>query len=209
VIDPASQVHPSADVEPDVSIGAGTRVWHRSQIRSGARLGREVTVGRDVFIDTDVVVGDRCKIQNGAQLFHGLTVEAGVFIGPGAILTNDRNPRAVLASGEVAGAADWTVSPITLREGSSIGACAVVIAGVEDGRHALVGAGSVVTKDVAAFELVAGNPARRLGWVCRCGQRLVDAGDGLRCQRCGRTYATRDGGRSVAELERQPEEAVR
>ena len=209
MIDPAAQVHPSADVEADVSIGPGTRVWHRSQIRSGARLGREVTIGRDVFVDSDVVVGDRCKVQNGAQLFHGLTVEAGVFIGPGAILTNDRNPRAVLPSGEVASAADWTVSPIVLREGSSIGAGAIVIAGVEVGRHALVGAGAVVTKDVEAFELVAGNPARRLGWVCRCGHRLEEKGDGLRCGTCGRAYVSTAGGSRVEELERQPEEAVR
>ena len=208
MIDPASQVHPSADVEPDVTIGAGTRVWHRSQIRSGARLGREVTIGRDVFVDTDVVLGDRCKVQNGAQLFHGLTVEAGVFIGPGAILTNDRHPRAVLPSGEVATATDWTVSPIVLREGSSIGAGAVVIAGVEVGPHALVGAGSVVTKNVAAFELVAGNPARRLGWVCRCGQRLAPAGEGFRCGSCGREYTVSSGGQAVEERTRQPQEAV-
>ena len=209
MIDPSSQVHPSADVEPDVAIGAGTRVWHRSQIRAGARIGRDVTIGRDVYIDTNVVVGDRCKVQNGAQLFHGLTVEAGVFIGPGAILTNDRNPRAVLPSGDVATASDWTVSPIVLRSGSSIGAGAIVIAGLEVGRHALVGAGTVVTKDVVPFELVAGNPARRIGWVCQCGQRLRESRDGLGCGACGRSYSASGDGVSIEETEHPAEEAVR
>jgi hypothetical protein len=131
-----------------------------------------------------------------------VTVEDGVFIGPGAILTNDRYPRAITSSGDLARAEDWTVSPITLQYGSSIGAGAVVVAGVEVGRFATVGAGAIVTRSVTGHALVAGNPARRLGWVCACGRRLVDA-DGepaqaqpphyardtaMHCPSCGRIY---------------------
>ena len=203
MIDPSARIHASADVEDEVSVGAGTAIWHRAQLRRGARIGRDSIVGRDAFIDEDVVLGDRVKIQNGALVYHGVTVGDGVFIGPGAILTNDRNPRAVTAAGDLARAADWTVTETRIEDGASIGAGAVVVAGADIGRFAMVGAGAVVTKPVASHALVVGNPARRLGWVCACGQRLVDA-DGrpapadvdrysldpaLICLSCGRRYA--------------------
>lgn len=202
MIDPSARVHASADLEPDVTVGGGTSIWHRAQIRTGARIGAECIVGRDAFIDEGVTIGDRVKIQNAALIYHGVTVEDGVFIGPNAILTNDRFPRAVTATGELARADDWVVSPIVLHEGCSIGAGAVVVAGVDVGRFATVGAGAVVTRTVPDYALVAGNPARRIGWVCACGARLVD-GNGepapamperyahdpdLHCPGCGRTY---------------------
>ncbi len=175
MIDPTAHIHPSADLEHDVHIGARSSVWHRAQVRAGARIGAECIVGRDAFIDEGVVIGDRVKIQNAALVYHGVTVEDGVFIGPNAILTNDRFPRSITRAGELAGAEDWTVSPILLRRGCSIGAGAVVVAGSVIGRFAMVGAGAVVTGDVPHHALVAGNPARRLGWVCFCGQRLRDS----------------------------------
>jgi UDP-2-acetamido-3-amino-2,3-dideoxy-glucuronate N-acetyltransferase len=178
VIDPSARVHATADLEADVSIGPRTSVWNRAQLRTGSRVGADCVVGRDVFIDEGVVLGDRVKVQNAALVYHGVTVENGVFIGPNAILTNDRYPRAVTSTGELASAADWEVGPITLREGSSIGAGAIVIAGTDVGRFGMVGAGSVVTRNVPDHALVAGNPARRLGWVCSCGQRLVDKATG-------------------------------
>jgi UDP-2-acetamido-3-amino-2,3-dideoxy-glucuronate N-acetyltransferase len=197
VIDPAARVHPSADLEADVSVGPGTSIWQRAQVRSGARIGAECVIGRDAFIDVGVPIGNRVKIQNAALVYHGVTVEDGVFIGPNAIMTNDRFPRAITATGELARADDWEVSPILLRTGSAIGAGAVVVAGTTVGRFATVGAGSVVTRDVPDHALVAGNPARRLGWVCFCGQRLVD-GAGARttpahtgdaaCARCGTRF---------------------
>jgi UDP-2-acetamido-3-amino-2,3-dideoxy-glucuronate N-acetyltransferase len=203
VIDPSARVHETADLEPDVTVGAGTSIWHRAQIRTGARIGSECVIGRDVFIDEGVVLGDRVKIQNLALVYHGVTVEDGVFIGPGAILTNDRYPRAITSSGDLARADDWVVSPITLRYGCSIGAGAVVVAGVQVGRFATVGAGAVVTRTVPNHALVAGSPARRIGWVCACGARLVDSnGDPMAaepgryaahleliCPACGRTFA--------------------
>lgn len=197
MIDPTARVHPTADLEADVSIGPGSSVWHRAQIRIGARIGAQCVIGRDAFIDEGVVLGDRVKVQNLALVYHGVTVEDGVFIGPNAILTNDRYPRAITADGALARADDWTVSPIVLHAGCSIGAGAVVVAGTDVGRFATVGAGSVVTRSVPDHALVAGNPARRLGWVCGCGQRLAD-GDGAqvranfegqtRCLRCSATY---------------------
>ena len=175
VIDPAARVHASADLEADVTVGPGTSIWQRAQIRTGATIGAECVIGRDAFIDVGVPIGNRVKIQNAALVYHGVTVEDGVFIGPNAILTNDRFPRAITATGELARADDWEVSPILLRTGSAIGAGAVVVAGTTVGRFATVGAGSVVTRTVPDHALVAGNPARRLGWVCFCGQRLHDA----------------------------------
>ena len=124
-----------------MSVGPGTSIWHRAQVRTGARIGAECVIGRDAFIDEGVVIGDRVKIQNAALVYHGVTVEDGVFIGPNAILTNDRFPRAITASGELARADDWVVSPIRLRTGASIGAGAVVVAGRDVGRFATVGAG--------------------------------------------------------------------
>ena len=203
-----ARVHPTADVESDVEIGDESSVWNRAQIRTGARIGREVIVGRDAFVDEGVVIGDRVKIQNGALIYHGVTIGNGVFIGPGAILTNDRHPRAVTATGDLARADDWTVTPTVLHDGCSIGAGAVVVAGCDIGAYAMVGAGSVVTRSVPPHALVVGNPARRLGWVCTCGERLATA-DGasapaehqryagnamLACTQCGRRFAPTDAG---------------
>jgi acetyltransferase-like isoleucine patch superfamily enzyme len=198
-IDPSARIHSSAEIEADVAIGARTAVWHRAHLRQGARIGSDCVVGGAAYIDAGVVIGDRVKIQNGALVYHGVTVEDGVFVGPEAILTNDRFPRAITTSGDLAGPDDWTVSPITLRHGCSIGAGAIVVAGVDVGEFATVGAGAVVTRTVAPHALVVGNPARRIGWMCACGVRLADSGGNpadrdptpgteLRCPSCGRTY---------------------
>ena len=199
MIDPTARVHASADLEADVSVGARTSIWNRAVLRNGASVGSDCVIGRDAFIDEGVVLGDRVKVQNGALVYHGVSVGNGVFIGPGAILTNDRYPRAITATGELARADDWTLSPIELHDGCSIGAGAVVVAGTTGGRFATVGAGAVVTRDVPGYALVAGNPARRLGWVCACGTRLQDragaaalpqpvTGSPLACPSCGRRF---------------------
>jgi len=189
MIDPTARIHPSADLEEGVSIGPRTAIWQRAQVRVGATIGADGIIGRDAFIDEGVVLGDRVKVQNGALVYHGVTVGDGVFIGPGAILTNDRNPRAVTASGDLARADDWTVTPIHLADGASIGAGAVVVAGCDIGSYAMVGAGAVVTHPVPAHALVVGNPARRIGWVCACGARLDEGGSGrFVCPSCEREY---------------------
>jgi UDP-2-acetamido-3-amino-2,3-dideoxy-glucuronate N-acetyltransferase len=206
MIDVTARIHPTADLESDVTVGPRTSIWHHAQVRTGARIGAECVIGRDTFIDEGVVLGDRVKVQNLALVYHGVTVEDGVFIGPNAILTNDRYPRAITASGELARADDWTVSPIVLRRGCSIGAGAVVVAGTDVGRFATVGAGSVVTRGVPDHALVVGSPARRIGWVCACGARLA-AGETpaaathegpAACPSCHATYAI-TGDRCVAD----------
>jgi UDP-2-acetamido-3-amino-2,3-dideoxy-glucuronate N-acetyltransferase len=221
VIDPSARVHPSADLEADVTVGRGTAVWQRAQIRRGGRIGAECVIGRDVFIDLGVTLGDRVKVQNGALLYNGVSVEDGVFIGPGAILTNDRYPRAITTTGELATAEDWTVSPIVVRHGSSVGAGAVIVAGVEIGTYAMVGAGAVVTRDVPGHALVAGNPARRIGWVCACGRRLRDSTGhdapaqreryaidrNLVCESCGRQYVYVPDGETLEERTAPPQGA--
>lgn len=215
VIDPTARVHASADLEDGVVVGARTSIWHRAQVRRNARIGAECVVGRDAFIDEGVEIGDRVKIQNAALIYHGVTVEDGVFIGPGAILTNDRFPRAITAAGDLATADDWTVSPITLRHGCSIGAGAVVVAGVDVGTFAMVGAGGIVTRSVPPHALVAGNPARRLGWVCACGARLAGSNGrpapaelardaALACPSCARAYTYVPDPEGLVEAQRHP-----
>lgn len=186
------RIHPTADVSPEAVIGSGTSIWNHSQIRERARIGSECVIGKNVYVDFDVVVGNRVKIQNNASLFHGVTVEDGVFIGPHVCLTNDRLPRAVTPEGDLKTDDDWEVGPIRIRTGASIGAASVVVPGVTVGRWALVGAGSVVTRDVPDYTLVVGNPARAIGHACPCGEPLRNTTDGARfsgpCPNCGRPF---------------------
>jgi acetyltransferase-like isoleucine patch superfamily enzyme len=179
------RIHPTADVSPRAVIGAGTSIWNNAQVREEAILGTGCIVGKDAYIDHAVVIGDNCKIQNSALVYHGSTIEDGVFIGPQACLTNDLLPRAINPDGTIKSADDWTVSPVTIRYGASVGACAVVLPGVTVGRFALVGAGAVVTRDVPDHGLVVGSPARLIGFVCPCGGRLEVVGAIGRCTVCG------------------------
>lgn len=167
-------IHPSADVSVDASIGEGTRIWDLARVRERAVIGRDCIIGRGAYVDAGVHVGDRVKIQNNALVYHGVSVGSDVFIGPAAILTNDRFPRSVTVDGALAGAEDWLVSEIDLADGCSIGAGAIVVAGCDVGRYALVGAGSVVTRSVPDHAVVVGCPARVIGWACDCGRRLVN-----------------------------------
>jgi UDP-2-acetamido-3-amino-2,3-dideoxy-glucuronate N-acetyltransferase len=192
------QIHPTADVSPQAQIGAGTKIWHQAQIREGARVGQHCIIGKGAYIDSNVTIGNLVKIQNGAFVFHGATLEDGVFIGPHACLTNDRLPRAITPDGKLKTDADWEVGHTLIQYGASIGAGAIVLPGLNVGRWAMIGAGAVVTKDVAAHALVVGNPARLVGYVCVCGHRLTalecseDAKQGPRrfsCPFCGREYA--------------------
>jgi len=183
-------VHPSAVVEEGASVGSGTSVWHQAHVRSGARVGERCTLGKGVYVGAGVTVGERCKIQNHAMLFEGSNLGDGVFVGPGAQLANDRYPRAITPDGEPKGTDDWELGRVTVESGASIGAGAIVVPEATIGRWAMVGAGAVVTHNVARHELVAGNPARHVGYVCSCGRRLMHAGDGdtWTCKECGRSF---------------------
>ena len=180
-------IHPTADVSPDAALGRGTKVWHQAQVREGAVIGQNCILAKGVYVDFGVRIGDNVKIQNGSSVYHGVTLEDGVFVGPHVVFTNDVLPRAVNPDGSLKSDADWEVAATLVREGASIGAGTVVVAGVTIGRWALVGAGAIVTRDVPDYGLVYGNPARLRGFVCPCGHALARAGDGpiWKCTYCG------------------------
>ncbi len=185
----APAIHATADVSDSAELGPGTTVWHLAQIREGARLGSECIVGRGAYVGPGVVIGDQVKLQNYALVYEPARLEDQVFIGPAVILTNDVFPRATDVSGKLKRPADWEALGVVIRHGASVGARAVVLPGVVIGRWALVAAGAVVTRDVPGFGLVAGSPARRIGWVGRAGARLAADGTGQwRCPQTGEQY---------------------
>ena len=187
-------IQSTADVDDSAELGAGTTVWHLAQIREHARLGRDCIVGRGAYVGPGVVIGDNVKLQNYALVYEPARLEDNVFIGPAVVLTNDLYPRSVDVSGTLKRPADWDALGVVVHEGASLGARAVVVAGHSIGRWALVAAGAVVTRDVPDFALVAGTPARRIGWVGHAGVRLEPSGDSRwRCPQTGRSYTERDG----------------
>jgi UDP-2-acetamido-3-amino-2,3-dideoxy-glucuronate N-acetyltransferase len=185
----SAQVMKSADVAPSASIGDDTVVWHLAQVRESATIGAGCTVGRGAYVGSGVEVGENVKIQNYALVYEPAVLGAGAFVGPAAVLTNDRFPRSVTPDGERKSAEDWTAEGVRVGQGASIGARAVILGGVTLGDWSMVAAGAIVTKDVAPFALVVGAPARQIGWVGRAGHPLehVDA-DRLRCPATGANY---------------------
>ncbi|MEP7045275.1 MAG: acyltransferase [Ilumatobacteraceae bacterium] len=173
------RVHPTAIVEVGADVGAGTSVWHHAHVRDGARVGKDCILGKNVYVDARAVVGDRCKLQNNVSVYHGVHIGDDIFVGPSATFTNDLVPRAFNAS--------WQVVETFVHDGASIGANATIVCGVTLGEYSMVAAGATVTHDVAPHQLVAGTPARHLGWVCRCGKvvsRDADAPPQLVCEDC-------------------------
>lgn len=184
----------SADVAESAQIGDGSSVWHLAQVREDVRMGEGCIVGRGAYIGTGVRMGDHCKVQNYALVYEPAELGDGVFIGPAVVLTNDTFPRAVNPDGSLKSAHDWEPVGVTIREGASIGARAVCVAPVTVGRWATVAAGSVVTRDVPDFALVAGVPARRIKWVGRAGVPLEELGAGTwRCPSTGDLYEETEG----------------
>jgi UDP-2-acetamido-3-amino-2,3-dideoxy-glucuronate N-acetyltransferase len=159
-------VHPSAIVDPGARVGSGSRIWHFSHVCSGALIGMNVSIGQNVFVANRVAIGDSCKIQNNVSLYDDVELERGVFCGPSMVFTNVNNPRALIERKS-------EYKKTLVREGASLGANCTIICGATIGAYAFVGAGAVVTKDVRDFALVAGVPARQIGWISAFGERMV------------------------------------
>ena len=165
-------IHPSADVSSEAIIGNGTKIWHHCQVREKVNIGNNCILSKGVYIDTAVEIGDNVKIQNGVSVYQGVKLEDGVFCGPHCVFTNDKTPRSINLNGSQKDGEDWEISKTLVKKGASIGANATIICGIIIGEWAMVGAGAIVTKDIPDYGLMVGNPAKLIGFVCPCGERL-------------------------------------
>lgn len=187
-------IHPTAIVGDGATVGENTRIWHWVHVRDGAQIGDDCTLGQNVYVAPTVVVGDGVKIQNNVSLYDGVILEDGVFCGPSAVFTNVSTPRSHVDRSD-------QFETTRVGRGATIGANATILCGLSIGSFAFVGAGSVVTDDVAAHALVIGNPARPVGWSCRCGARLPDPDPGAICGECGDHYRRTPDGLALVEEE--------
>jgi UDP-2-acetamido-3-amino-2,3-dideoxy-glucuronate N-acetyltransferase len=174
-------VHPSAYVDHDVAIGEGTRIWHFSHILPGSRIGKGCSIGQNVVIGPDVRIGNRVKIQNNVSVYKGITIEDDAFCGPSCVFTNVFNPRSAVPRMN-------ELKETLVKRGATIGANATIVCGNTLGEYCFIGAGSVVTKDIPAYGLAYGNPARLHGWVCSCGVKLSFRDDKAVCPACKNAY---------------------
>jgi UDP-2-acetamido-3-amino-2,3-dideoxy-glucuronate N-acetyltransferase len=188
-----SYIADTADVSPDASVGDGSKVWHLAQVRENARLGENCIVGRGAYVGSGVEVGANSKIQNYALVYEPAVLGEGVFIGPAVVLTNDTYPRSITPEGDLKSAHDWVPVGVTVERGAAIGARAVCVAPVTIGAWATVAAGAVVTRDVPPYALVAGVPAKRIGWVGRAGQPLKNDGGRWVCPETAEAYEESNG----------------
>ena len=187
------RIHANALVESD-DIGPGTAIWAYAHVMKGARIGANCNVGDHCFIESGVTVGDNVTLKNGNMLFEGLVLDEGVFVGPHVFFTNDRFPRSPRLPEAAARYQDksWLL-PIHVKRGASLGAAAVIIAGITIGEYAMIAAGAVVSHDVLPHALVLGSPARQVGWVCRCGDKLDFQNAAASCETCTARYRMKAG----------------
>jgi UDP-2-acetamido-3-amino-2,3-dideoxy-glucuronate N-acetyltransferase len=178
-------VHESAYVDDGAVIGAGTKVWHFCHVLGGAVIGERSSLGQNVVVMNGTRIGNNVKIQNNVSVYEGVELEDDVFCGPSMVFTNVMNPRSHVSRKN-------EYRRTLVKRGASIGANATIVCGATLGEYAFVGAGAVVAKDVPAYALMVGVPARRIGWMCQCGERIADSGNGS-CAACGSTYESRDG----------------
>ena len=177
--------HESAYVDKGVVIGEGTTIWHFSHILKNVRIGKQCKIGQNVVIGPKVIIGDRCKIQNNVSIYEGVTLEDSVFCGPSCVFTNVINPRSEIPRMK-------KLKKIIVRKGASIGANATIICGNNIGKYSFVGAGAVVTKNIPDYALVYGNPAKIMGWMCQCGEKLDFKKGKVRCKSCGKEYKKKE-----------------
>ena len=187
-------VHSSSVVDDGAQIGPGTKVWHFSHVSSGARIGADCSLGQNVFVANQVEIGNNVKIQNNVSIYEGVVLEDYTFCGPSMVFTNVKTPRSAFPRNT---SADYLQTRV--RYGASLGANATVVCGVTIGAWAFVAAGAVVTRDVPEYALMAGVPARRIGWACRCGVSLRGDTEVLKCMDCNRVY--RSNGKQLVFLE--------
>ena len=197
------RIHPTAEVSEKAKIGEGTGIWHQAQVREDVSIGENCIIGKGVYVDAGVSIGNNVKIQNYVSVYHGLTIEDGVFIGPHVCFTNDMRPRAINPDGSLKAADDWVLSETLVKRGAALGANSTIRCGITIGEWAMVGSGSVVTKDIPAHGLVYGNPAQLRGFVCACGEIIVKDSQTVdsvtaKCPKCGRTFQI-----SMIDWERQ------
>ena len=183
-------MHKSSYVDDGAQIGKGTRIWHFCHVNSGAVIGERCSLGQNVVVMPGTRLGNNVKVQNNVSIYEGVECEDDVFLGPSMVFTNVANPRSHVPRRH-------EYRRTLVRRGASIGANATIVCGFELGEYAFVGAGAVVTREVPAFALVAGVPARRIGWMCQCGERLplpaeLPRGADVRCESCGTRYSTRN-----------------
>jgi acetyltransferase-like isoleucine patch superfamily enzyme len=192
MIDPTVQLHAHALVDEGAQIGARTRVWAFAHVLPGAIVGADCNICDHTFVEGGARVGDRVTLKCGVYLWDGVTAEDDVFIGPAAVFTNDLRPRSKQYPA--------TFAKTLLCRGASVGAAAVILPGLRVGAWSMIGAGAVVTRDVADHALVVGNPARRVGWVCRCGERLAPEGGAATACACGTSFQLAPGGEALQEV---------
>lgn len=166
-------IHKTAEIGKNVIIGKNTKIWHYAQIRENVMIGSDCIIGKNVYIDFEVVIGKNCKIQNNCSIYHKTIIEDGVFIGPHVIITNDKTPRAINKQGKIKSSNDWEAKTTVIKYGASIGAGTILLPGITIGRFAMVGAGSIVSKNIPDFALAFGNPAEIHGKVDETGNTTL------------------------------------
>jgi len=180
-------IHESSYIDDGCEIGQGTKIWHFSHILPGTKIGKNCNIGQNVVIGPDVVIGNNCKVQNNVSIYKGVTLEDGVFCGPSMVFTNVFNPRAEIRKMD-------QLRTTLVKKGTTIGANATIVCGVTLGRYSFIGAGAVVNKNVPDHALLVGNPAKQVGWMCECGERL--SAD-LHCTECEKKYQKKNEGLAI------------